>query len=141
MTDRVSHDDIMRYLDGELPPSEHRRVEAEVQASPELQRDIAIYRAMRDDFHGLAFRSRRGDQSVWNSMNIRVVRPVGWIVGVAGGLAWTGYAGYAFATSHADILEKLAAAAVVIGTLTLLASVIIQRYREWGTDPYKDVHR
>jgi hypothetical protein len=37
--------------------------------------------------------------------------------------------------------EKLATGAVVIGILALLTSVIWERYREWLTDPYRDVHR
>jgi hypothetical protein len=46
-----------------------------------------------------------------------------------------------FSTSPGDPWEKLATGAIVIGILTLLASVIWERYRDWGTDPYRDVHR
>jgi hypothetical protein len=35
----------------------------------------------------------------------------------------------------------MATGAIAIGILTLLASVIWERIREWDSDPYKDVHR
>jgi hypothetical protein len=51
------------------------------------------------------------------------------------------YGVYVFTTSTIDPWEKLATGAVAIGILMLFASVIWERYREWETDPYKDVHR
>ena len=39
------------------------------------------------------------------------------------------------------MLVKLTTGAVVIGILVLLAQVILDRYREYGTDPYRNVHR
>ena len=45
-TDRISSDDLMRYLDGELSPDERARVDAQLQRSTELQREVAIFRAL-----------------------------------------------------------------------------------------------
>ena len=36
---------------------------------------------------------------------------------------------------------KLAAGAAVIGLMLLFASVAAERYRDWLTDPYRNVHR
>ena len=47
MHDDPSHDDLMRFLDGELPPEEHARVQARIEASTELSREVAIFRAMK----------------------------------------------------------------------------------------------
>ena len=74
-------------------------------------------------------------------MNQQLTRPIGWILVVVGAAVWTGYGAYVFATSPANPWEKLATGAVVIGILLLLASVIWERYREWLTDPYRDVYR
>ena len=141
MPARITHEDLMRFIDGELSPEERVRVEAEVSGSSELQREVAIFRAMKGDFQELTFHPATYHRSVWDQVNAHVARPVGWLLVVVGVIILMVYGGYVFATSPVDPWEKLAAGAVVIGILTLLASVIWERYREWLTDPYKDVQR
>jgi hypothetical protein len=60
---------------------------------------------------------------------------------VVGLVTWMTYGAYLFATSPAAPWEKLATGAIAIGTLLLFTSVIWERYRDWETDPYKDVYR
>ena len=50
----ISNEDLMRYLDDEMPPDERARVEEELARSTELQRDVAVYRAMRQDLGELS---------------------------------------------------------------------------------------
>ena len=139
--EKTSHDDLMRFIDGELPPAEHARIESEIAGSSELQREVAIFRAMKGDFQELTFHPATYHHSVWDQVNANVARPVGWLLLLVGTTVWMVYGVYVFATSPSDPWEKLATGAVVIGILTLLATVIWERYREWLTDPYKDVHR
>ena len=141
MSGRFSHDDLMRFLDGEMPPEERARVEAEVAQSTELQRELSIFTAMREDFQGLSFHPATYSKSVWDNVNSDVARPMGWMLVIAGVTVWMAFGLYVFASSPIDPWEKLATGAVVIGILTLLATVIWERYREWGHDPYRDVHR
>ena len=131
----------MRYMDGEMPPEQRVRLDAELERSTELKRELAIFRAMRTDFQGLSFDPGTYHKSVWDQVNASVTRPIGWILITVGVIVWTAYGAYVFTTSPANPWEKLATGAIVIGILTLLASVIWDRYREWGTDPYKGVHR
>ena len=140
MADRVTKEDLMRYMDGEMPPDQSMRLDAELERSTELKRELAIFRAMRTDFQGLSFDSGTY-RSVWDKVNASVTRPVGWILVVVGVIVWTGYGAYVFTTSPVNAWEKLATGAIVIGILTLLASVIWERYQDWGADPYKDVQR
>ena len=49
MSERVTHEQLMRYLDGEVGPEERSRIEASVENSTELRRELAVYRAMKDD--------------------------------------------------------------------------------------------
>ena len=137
----VERDDLMRWLDGELPPDERRRVDEALEASTELRREMELFRAIKNDLHELSFTPpvRRG--GVWNEVNRRLTRPMGWILLVVGAAVWFGYGAYVFATSPGDLVEKLAAGAVVIGILLLLASVIQEQYQDWLVDPYRDVHR
>lgn len=141
MSGGVSHEDLMRYLDGELSPEQRERVERELAASTELQREVAIFRALKEDFRELTFQPASPHRSVWDRVNVRVTRPIGWVLALAGAAAWLLYGAWVFATSPYDPWEKLATAAVAIGILLLLASVIWERYREWQRDPYRDVHR
>lgn len=137
----ITHDDLMRYLDGELPPDRHAQLEAQISVSTELSRELAVFRAMKGGFRDLTFHPGTYRRSVWDEVNDRLTRPIGWLLLIGGAATWTAYGAYVFATSPADPWEKLATGAVVIGVLLLLASVIWERYREWLTDPYRDVYR
>ena len=141
MTGRISSEDLMRYLDGELSPEERARVEAVLAGSTELQREVAIYRALKEDFQELSFQPTDRHKSVWDEVNVRVTRPFGWVLVIAGVAVWMTYGVYVFATSPVDPWEKLATGAIAIGILMLLASVIFERYQEWDRDPYRNVLR
>lgn len=141
MPQRITHDDLMRFIDGELPPEDQVRVEAQVSGSSELQREVAIFRAMKGDFQELSFHEATYHRSVWDEVNAEVARPIGWLLVIAGALVLMVYGAYVFATSPVDPWEKLATGAIAIGILMLFASVIWERYREWDKDPYRNVHR
>lgn len=141
MQSRIDHSDLMRYLDGELTPEERERIEERVERSTELQRELAVYRAMKSDLQDLSFAPVRVGTSVWSQVNRRLARPLGWVLLTVGAVAWTGYAAYLFVTSSAAVVEKLATSAVGIGIILLLATVIFERYQESLTDPYRDVQR
>ncbi len=141
MSQRISHEDLMRFIDGELSPTEHARVEEAIASDTELNREASIFRAMKVDFQELSFHPGTLRRSVWDTVNVSLTRPLGWLLVVVGATIWTGYGTYVFTHSTVDPFEKLATGAVVIGILILLASVIWERYREWLTDPYRDVYR
>lgn len=141
MKARITSEDLMRYLDGELSPEERARVDAALEGSTELQRELAIFRAMKEDFQDLSFHPAQYRESVWDQVNDRVARPIGWILVAVGAGVWSSYGAYVLATSPADPWERLATGAVAIGVLMLFVSVIWERYREWGNDPYRDVQR
>ncbi len=140
MTPGVSHEDLMRYLDGELSPDERARVDERISASTELQRDLAVFGKMKEDLRAMSFAGSE-NQSVWDLVNRRLARPVGWVLIVSGSLVCTVYGIYLYLISAAYLLEKVASAAIVIGVLMLLGSVIYERYRDWLTDPYRDLQR
>ncbi len=131
----------MRYLDGALTPEERTRVEAGLERSTELQRELAMYRSMKADIQDLRFQTEGQRTSVWDQVNARLNRPIGWVLLVAGVVIWMTYGTYVFATSSVSPWEKLGTGAVAIGVLMLLASVIWERLRELETDPYRNVQR
>ncbi|MCH7891148.1 MAG: hypothetical protein IH921_06565 [Gemmatimonadetes bacterium] len=136
----VSHETLMRYLDGEVAPEERTRIEAAVAASTELQRDVEIFGAMKEDLQAMTFALSR-DDSVWGVVHRRLTRPIGWLLVLAGFTLWTAYGSYLYLMSAIDPWEKLATSAIGVGILLLLVSVIYERHKEWLTDPYRDVYR
>jgi hypothetical protein len=131
----------MRYLDGEVGPEERSRIEASVESSTELRRELAVYKAMKDDLQNLKLNHRGSDHSVWYAVNRQLARPLGWVLFVVGALVWAAYGVYVYFTSPHFLWQKLATGGVGVGILVLLASVIWERYRIWLTDPYRDVQR
>ena len=136
----VSHEDLMRFLDGEVTPEERVAIEGRLEASSELRREFAIFRSIKEDFRDLSFAPQDGD-SVWDRIRSRITSPVGWALTTTGFLGWAAYAAWSFVKSPSAIVVKLTTGAVVIGMLVLLAQVIWDRYREYGSDPYRNVHR
>jgi len=139
--ERITHDDLMRFIDGELAPEDHARIEAQLRTSTELQREVAIFNAMKTDFQDLSFQPAGSGHSVWDRVNRQLTRPVGWLLMIGGAAVLVAYGVFVFATSPGDPWEKLAIAAVVIGFVVLLGSVVWERYRDWLHDPYRDVYR
>ena len=86
MTNGVDREDLMRYLDGELAGHEVDRLESILSGSTELQRELAIFRAMKNDMQDLSF-SIPQQSGIWTQVSRRLTRPLGWTLLVAGGLA------------------------------------------------------
>jgi anti-sigma factor RsiW len=139
--DPATRNDLMRYLDGEMPARERRRFEEALDGSTELRRELVLFDAMKNDLHDLSFSRHPTNGSLWSQVNRRLARPMGWLFLVVGAALWTGYGAYVFATSPGQLVEKLATGAVVIGILLLLASVIQEQYQAWLSDPYRDIQR
>jgi len=140
MTQRPTHEELMRYLDGEVDPEERRRIEDALETSTEFRRDLMIFGKMKKDLQTLSF-SDRESRSIWYSVHRRLTRPIGWILLIAGFALWMGYGSYLYLVSAIDPIEKIATAGITVGVLLLLGSVVYERYREWLSDPYRDIMR
>lgn len=140
MTEQVSHESLMRYLDGEATPAERARIEAAVADSSELQRELAIFRSMKGDLQAMTF-GLANDQSVWGAVHRRITRPLGWLLLAGGFLTWILYGSYLYLVSAIDVWEKLATSAIGVGILLIFGTVIYERRKEWLTDPYRNVYR
>ncbi len=136
----ADRESLMRYLDGEATAEERANIETRLHASSELQRELAIFRSIKSDLGDLSF-TPRGRGSLWGRIRSRITLPIGWTLATGGFLAWLGYGVWAFLASPSAVPVKLATGAVAIGILVLLAHVIWDRCREYGSDPYRGVHR
>lgn len=136
----IRHDELMRFLDGELPADRAAAIEAALATDTELRREYEIFRRMKADLSEMG-NDMRMPASVWDGVNRRLTRPVGWILLLAGLTTWVAYAVYAFLTGPEAMWEKLAIGAVVIGVGMLFLSVAIDRLRDLKTDPYREIQR
>lgn len=136
----IRHDELMRYLDGELPPERAREVEKALETSTELRREYTVFRRLKEDLADMgAVMETNG--TVWNEVNRRLTRPVGWILFLVGAVVWIGYGVFAYLTGGDAMWEKLATSVVVIGLSMLLLSALVDRWRDLKTDPYKGIQR
>lgn len=130
----ISEQDLMRYLDGELPPSERARVEAALDASPDLREKLGTFRSIRSDLHELSFPPAEPKHSVWNRVALRVSEsPARRFIGV-GVVLWVVYGAFELATGKVDAWTHIAVAGFGIGALILFALVIRDRFRTWFDD-------
>jgi hypothetical protein len=138
----ISKEELMRYLDGEMRSDEYDEFNEQLESSTELQRELAIFRSLRADVQDLKFYPVNYQRSVWDQVNAKVTKRVGWISLIVGWTILTAYGTYAFFTDfEVDSWEKWGAGLLWAGILALLASVIWERYKESRNDPYKDVQR
>ena len=129
----VSTHDLMRYLDGELPPNEQRRVEVALEASTELREQLRAFRSLRAGLHDLTFPDR-DDRSVWDRVAVRIVRSrARWFL-AAGIALWLVYAFVVLSQGSVDAWTRVTVAGIAIGVLVLFALVIRDRYRSWADD-------
>jgi anti-sigma factor RsiW len=136
----IEHDELMRYIDGELPPERAGAVEAALEKDTELRREYVIFRRMKSDLSAMGGEMRSA-RTVWDTINRRLTRPVGWVLFLTGLAVWVAYAVYAFITGPEAMWEKLAIGAVVVGLGTLFLSVVVDRLVDLKTDPYKEIQR
>jgi anti-sigma factor RsiW len=139
VTHAIAHEELMAYLDGELPEAERHRVEAHLASCTECARELTVFRELKGDLGAMRFRAERRTGSAWDAVARRIMRPAGWILLVAGFAAWLAYAVWAFVTSPTPPWEKLMVAAIAVGAVLLLASVGLERLQAWKSDPYRDI--
>lgn len=140
MTNTVSRESLMRYLDGEAKPEERSQIEEALTSSTELQREVALFGVMKRDLQNMTLPLGR-DRSVWRVVRRRITRPLGWLLVLVGFAFWAVYGSYLYFTSAIEPWEKLVTSAIGGGMLLLFFNVIFERYREWLVDPYRDVYK
>lgn len=136
----IGHEELMRYLDGELEPEQRRAVEEALERSTELRRELAVFRGLKTDLRDMGA-NMGARKSVWDDVNRRLTRPLGWTLVLLGAIAWIGFGAYTYLTGADALWEKLAGSAIVLGLVILFASVALDRHKDLKTDPYKEIQR
>ena len=113
----IGPDDLMRYLDGEMTPEERDQVDTRLDQSTELQRELAMYRALKEDVQGLTFRTGPTQHSVWDDVNRSLNRPMGFAFLIAGLLIWLTYGTFLFATLGFSFIYSLCLFPTMLGLI------------------------
>jgi len=136
----VSHDDLMRLLDDELPPDRRAAVTEHLADCTECKREFVVFKAMKGEITTM-LNVEPGLPSVWNRVNRRIMLPAAWVLLLAGTVALTIWGAWAWVTSPDTFWGKLIVGAVVVGLGLLLLSAIGDRLRDLRTDPYREIQR
>jgi hypothetical protein len=135
-------EDLARYVDDELHGENLRRFERHLESCTECQREVGIFRALKGELQAMGMKQPDiPGGSVWDDVNRKVARPIGWIFTIIGFIMYLAYAVYTFITSEGNLFEKLAIGLLVIGFVVLLATVAWERIVDYRTDPYKGVEK
>jgi anti-sigma factor RsiW len=132
------HQALSAYADGELPEAEARRIEEHLERCTECVRELALLRSIGGAMRTMQT-SRRGE-SLWEGVNRRIARPIGWVLLVAGAALWIALALVSW-SREAITLEWLAGTALLVGVTMLAIGIAFEQYREWKDSPYKDIER
>lgn len=133
----------MAYVDGELEDDAARELEARLETSPELRREVS-------ELQRLAVLARQvappePQDYEWQRLAQDPVQRsgvgLGWallFIGVVGHLGWFLWALF---SSDAELPLKLLTGTLAIGALLLFGTTLRQRLRTLPHDPYRDVQR
>lgn len=135
---------LMGLMDGELTPEEAARVHEALTRSATLREEYEALRQTTGRLESISFLEPTDEvaQKIWQSPYHRFARDTGiWMI-VGGYVLLLSFAFFTFITEdEAPILPRFATAAIVVGTLMLLATFIRERVRTHAVDPYKEVER
>ena len=133
---------ISGYLDGELTQSDRQRVEIHLESCDDCRRTYEETRELREQVGKLPAveMSPQEWDRIMNNVTVRTTRGAGWLLYVGGLVVLIGYGVYAFAVDDSiDAVVKTSIAALVLGMVLLLLSVLRQRMIASKTDRYRDV--
>ncbi len=135
---------LMGYIDDELEAAERVRVEEHLRDCPACTRELESYRRLGRTLDEMSF--VEPSDVVWENFHKRLYnraeRTVGWVLAAAGVIMLIAYALYElFRTPEVASFVKVGVAALVIGALLLLTSVVRVRLRTYRVDKYKEIKR
>ncbi len=135
-------ENLARFVDGELHGEDLRGFEQHLETCTECRREVSIFQSLKGELQAMGMKQPDiPGGSVWNDVNRKVARPIGWIFTTIGFFMYLAYAVYTFIISTGNLFEKLAIGLLVIGFVVLLATVAWERIVDYRTDPYKGVEK
>jgi predicted anti-sigma-YlaC factor YlaD len=140
---------MMGYLDGELQPEQHARLEEHLAACQACARELAEFRGVKEELAMMEF-SEPSDaelDSYWRSVYNRLERGLGWVLFSLGAILLLCYGGFRLVEEivkdpNIELVVKAGVLALVFGTVVLFVSLLRERLAVRKVDKYsKEVKR
>lgn len=135
---------LVGFIDQELEPDEVREVNEHLVRCAGCRKEYEQLRETAGKIETISFHEPQDKvlEALWNRPYSRFTRNAGMILVLAGWLALALFGVYEFLGDDKEpFIPKVASAALFIGFVVLLASVIRERLRTYKSDPYKEVER
>ncbi|MHC4609199.1 MAG: anti-sigma factor, partial [Planctomycetota bacterium] len=129
-------------LDSELTQQDRQRVELHVVSCRTCRATLDELGRLRQDIAALDQPQPTAQQwsRIMSAITTKTSRALGWILGIVGAGILVGFAIWQFSVDNTvPALIKIGALAAVLGALSLLVSVLLDRLAARKTDRYKDV--
>lgn len=141
--DRMESDG-MRFLDGEMTPSEEEEFRKHMEGCPACRDSVEEFRSLGELTGSVKIKDPMDTfwEGYWKSIYRRVERRTAWILILVGAVLVLIYEGYRVFRDLGEItFEKIAVLVLLTGFILLLISVIRERVHQRRTDKYKDIVR
>jgi hypothetical protein len=135
---------LSAYLDGELMQQESQRVTVHLRDCPACRTIYDDFRRMRDDIQRLEFPQPSAEQwrTVMGGFAFKTTRGAGWLLWIGGVVVLLAYGLYEFIRDPSiHAAERVGVLALILGSVLLFLTVLIERISAYGTDKYKDVEK
>ena len=138
------HPLIVGLLDNELAAEEIQEINTHLKRCESCRKEFDEMKEMSGKLSMPSFKEPEDEilEQLWKSPYSRFTRNAGIFMVLAGYLCLLGYAFYEFIIDKNEaVLPKAAVAALIIGFLILIVSVIRERMKTYKKDIYKEVKR
>lgn len=135
---------LMGLIDKELTPEETSEINDHLIRCAECREEYEQLRETATKIETISFVEPQDEvlRNLWKRPYSRFTRNSGLFLVFAGWLSLIAYGLYeAFRSTEEPVFSKIATAAVLIGFIILLFSVIRERIHTYKADPYKEVKR
>ncbi len=135
---------LSAYLDGELTQQESQKVTVHLRDCDACRLVYEDFRRLRDDIKQLEFPEPTDEQwrTIMGGFAFKTTRGIGWLLWVGGAVVLVAYGLFELIRDPSiNVIEHVGILALILGSVLLFLTVLIERIGSYKTDRYKDVEK